>query len=413
VSRIHALSLLAVLLAGCGAGGPIPTQVPQLPGDYLINALDWVEANYVKGDAVDWASLRRQAMALRPDPQTTAEAHPALQYVTEQLGDGVTFFLSPDERKQQGDYGLSALYPDAVILGVDPGGPAERAGLRAGDQIETVSGAPPRAWHATQFLDFGNDAAISLTVLRAGEPQPISVTLQKTTANRQSQPTGRRFTLGHASIGYIELPVESGAGQRYPTLAQKVLREADQAAACGWIVDVRRNAGGDIWSYLAAIGPILGEGDAGGFVYRDGTREPWTYRDGKVFWNGNERDESLVEGPVYRPKRAAPPVALLTSRDTDAAGELLVVAFRGRPQVRSFGEPTGGAPFLSFHTDLSDGAFLAVSGAYAVDRTGRTYDGPIPPDERVATDWTRLGTEQDPVVQAALTWLQGQSGCAL
>jgi C-terminal processing protease CtpA/Prc len=101
----------------------------------------------------------------------------------------------------------------------------------------------------------------------------------------------------------------------------------------------------------------------------------------------------------------------LVSPATQAAGELLWVAFQGRPDVRSFGEPTRGLPTLITHTDLSDGSKLLVSGANSFDRNGTVYNGPITPDVLVGTDWSRFGTEQDPVIRAAMDWLHSQSAC--
>jgi hypothetical protein len=95
-----------------------------------------------------------------------------------------------------------------------------------------------------------------------------------------------------------------------------------------------------------------------------------------------------------------------------AAGELTVVTFKGRPKVRVIGEPTGGSPFLVFNTDLSDGSFLGVSGADAMDRTGRMYDGPILPDEVVPIEWALFGSNRDPVILAARDWLLNQPDCA-
>jgi C-terminal processing protease CtpA/Prc len=184
----------------------------------------------------------------------------------------------------------------------------------------------------------------------------------------------------------------------------------DKPPVCGWMIDLRLNHGGDIWSYMAGVGPILGEGDLGGFEYLDGRREPWSYRDGEVLWNNEYREESGVDGSIYTPKRVTP-VALLTSSATQAAGELMVVAFQGRPDIRSFGGPTRGLPTLFTHTTLSDGSRLFVSGANSFDRGGTVYSGSIAPDVFVETDWSKYGTEQDPVIMAAMDWLQSQSAC--
>lgn len=400
----------AALLAGC-APAPQATQAPQPPAEYLSNALNWMATHSVKASSVDWGVVRAEALALAPDPATTTDTYPALEHAIQLIADPVTWLSTPEEARLQGHFGLGAILPEGVIVEVQPGGPADQAGLRAGDMIEAVNAAPPRAQHHTAWIDFGALETVTVTVRRAGLAQPLAVTLAREAVAMQATPTGRRYTEGAAGVGYLNLPSETGAGWQYPTLAQQVLREADASAVCGWMIDARRIAGGNLWSYLAAVGPILGEGEVGGFVYADGTREPWTYGGGKVYWNDNERDESIVEGPVFQPKRPALPVALLTSRATLGAGELLLVAFAGRPQVRRFGEATAGAPFLQFHTLLSDGAWLVVSGAQGLDRTGRAYAGPIEPDEPVVTDWATFGTENDAVIRAALAWLLQQPAC--
>jgi C-terminal processing protease CtpA/Prc len=405
------IALAAAWLASC-ATVPRPNQAQQPPAEYLSNALDWIETHSVKSGSVDWDAIHAEALALAPDPTTTAETYPVLEKVIERIADPVTWLSDPVEARLQSHFGLGAILPEAVIVEVQPGGPADEAGLRVGDLIETVNGMPAQAQHHTAWVDFGVGETVALTVRRAGQAQPLAVSLARQAVSAQATPTGRRYAQDTAGMGYLILPSETGAGWRYPTLAQQVLRQADASAVCGWMIDTRRIAGGNLWSYLAAVGPILGEGEVGGFAYGDGTRETWAYHGGKVYWNENERGESIVEGPIFQPKRPALPVALLTSRATVGAGELLLVAFAGRPGVRRFGEATAGAPFLQFHTLLSDGAWLTVSGAQGVDRTGQVYAGPIAPDEQVRTDWSAFGAEADPVIRAALAWLLDQPECA-
>jgi C-terminal processing protease CtpA/Prc len=247
---------------------------------------------------------------------------------------------------------------------------------------------------------------------RNGESVQIEVERLKFTAGMDPYipPLGRRIGNDERGIGYLELTLETGTHLQYPTDVQKLMKGQDRTPVCGWILDIRRNPGGDIWSYIAAVGPILGEGDLGGFEYIDGRRETWAYRNGEVLWNNEYRDESEIDGSIYQPKRVTP-IALLISPATQAAGELLLVAFQGRPDIRSFGEPTRGLPTLITHTTLSDGSQLFVSGANSFDRNGTIYSGPMQPDIFVTTDWSKFGTEQDHVIQAALDWLHSQSSC--
>jgi hypothetical protein len=59
----------------------------------------------------------------------------------------------------------------------------------------------------------------------------------------------------------------------------------------------------------------------------------------------------------------------------------VAVAFRGRPNTRSFGKPTQGKSTANQGVPLKDGATLVVTVATFQDRRGNVYGGPIIPDE--------------------------------
>jgi carboxyl-terminal processing protease len=46
------------------------------------------------------------------------------------------------------------------------------------------------------------------------------------------------------------------------------------------------------------------------------------------------------------------------------------------------------------------------------DRSGATHPDGVQPDEFVPFDWTQYGTEDDPVLNAAIEWLNQQPECA-
>ena len=158
-----------------------------------------------------------------------------------------------------------------------------------------------------------------------------------------------------------------------------------------------------MWPMMHAVRPILGEATSGYFVSSRG-REAFSYQYGK---------DPGASAPAYQLKRPDPPVALLTSRLTVSSGEALTIAFRGRPGTRSFGEATAGLPTSNQSLPLVDGAVLVVTSAREADRTGRVYEGRIPVDEAVEIDWTRVGSDDDPVLRAASTWLRSQPQCAV
>lgn len=211
-------------------------------------------------------------------------------------------------------------------------------------------------------------------------------------------------------IGYLALPELSGSdtlAERYIASARAIVVAGARGSTCGWVVDLRRNGGGNMWPMLVAIGPLLGEGGAGAFVYPDGRHPAWVYRDGRATLGGEE----LACGPALL-LGSPPPVAILTDRYTASSGEAIAIAFRGRPGTRSFGEPTAGVPTANLGVPLPDGALLFLTVARMADRTGRAYEGPLVPDEPIEGFFTYAeDPTRDTVLRAALAWLKAQPGC--
>ena len=408
------MMVLSPVLSACS--GLIPTTEPQPPREYLENALEWIQTHAVLGESVDWAEVRRETFALAPDPQTLADTYPAIRLALRSLNDDYASLNLPSSDGPNTNMGLWAISPQNVVIIVYPGGPADRAGVQVGDVIELINGSLPQPFlddPTFSDFDYGKEPQVHLTLHRAGQAKSFEVIVDQAadTPDSPFKIPGRRLGTGPNGVGYMELPSYGGYPLIYPGLVHDLMRNLDQPPVCGWIIDLRRTGAGDLWSYLAAIGTIVGEGDVGGFLYADGTHEVWSYRAGKVLWAGDERDESLVQSGIYHPQRAMAPVALLTGPGTIAAGELVIVAFQGRQNVRTFGEPPSGLPTLSMPTSLSDGAVVYISGAFGMDRNGNVYKGSLLPDEPVRIDWSQFGTDQDPVILAALDWLKTQPEC--
>jgi len=73
---------------------------------------------------------------------------------------------------------------------------------------------------------------------------------------------------------------------------------------------------------------------------------------------------------------------------------------------------TAGLPTSNQSIPLVDGAVLVVTTAQEADRTGHVYEGGIPADQGVEIDWTRIASDDDPVLRAATAWLRNQPQCA-
>jgi C-terminal processing protease CtpA/Prc len=160
------------------------------------------------------------------------------------------------------------------------------------------------------------------------------------------------------------------AGRAYADAARTAL---DGCSAERWIVDLRGTGGGSMWPLLAAVAPLLGEGEVGAFVDRAGGRTPWTVAGGVVARGATPQ----LQGP---PGRLDGLVAVLTDGNTADSGEAVAVAFRGRPDARSYGAPTLGFSTGVEAAPLPGGLVLTVATSRFADRTGQVYGGPVAPD---------------------------------
>lgn len=219
-------------------------------------------------------------------------------------------------------------------------------------------------------------------------------------------PSVGKFLAGH--LGYLLVP-SSGfddmtAANGYVTSMQEEIMKIDQLHPCGWIIDLRGNAGGWYSPMEIGIGPILGEGQLGGSVDADGNITYLTYQNGIARWG----DEIAFEfSSPYHLLESNPPVAVLTDGGTSSAAEVLTVAFHGRPDTRSFGQPTGGQnPGIGKVFTLEGGGILWITSSLEVDRTGKIYPlAPIQPDEVVPLPF------DGSVPQVAEDWLLSHPAC--
>lgn len=204
-------------------------------------------------------------------------------------------------------------------------------------------------------------------------------------------------------IGYIRMEGFSGSDDQSLEYAE-TLQTAIGAVgdeACGWIIDLRPNGGGNMWPMIVGLGPLLDMADGesvdgkpgilGFFNDAQGNRSPWRYHNGSG-WVG-EAPVLTVEEPV-RLDRPDPPTAVLISGTTRSSGEFTLISLMSQPSTRTFGWPTAGVPSGNESITLSDGAVMFVTAATATGRDGTNFDpiAPIEPDvqaggTRVATDW--------------------------
>ena len=219
-------------------------------------------------------------------------------------------------------------------------------------------------------------------------------------------PSGRLLP---GAIGYISLPGNSEEfADQYQAAGTALMRRLQVGHPTGWILDLRNNNGGDVWPMLGGVQPLLGSGPIGSFV--SPPAPPQVIRMAPT--------EIIVDGEVVSRMAAAAqdtsshPVVVLTGPVTASAGELVAIAFRGRPCSASMGSRTQGVPTGNHLFELSDGAQLILTMTAEADRTGHVYpDAPVAPDVEVGTNYNATWNAADPTIQAACRWLSLHHTC--
>lgn len=178
------------------------------------------------------------------------------------------------------------------------------------------------------------------------------------------------------------------------TLAQG-LHNAIDDGACGVVVDLRGNSGGDMGPMVAGLSGLIPDGPAMHFVDRH-TEQP-------VIVEGNSVKGGGSAVSIDGAGKYSVPVAVLVDEGTASSGEMTMLALRGLENSRSFGEPTAGYTTANTVIDMPDGAQVMITVAQVRDRTGHVFnDTPIHPDETPAGD----------AVDAATRWLATERNCS-
>jgi carboxyl-terminal processing protease len=230
----------------------------------------------------------------------------ALRGMVSGLDDPYAAYLTAEEydamlAEDEGDYsgiGISVLTPDetgSAISQVYAGGPAEEAGLLAGDVIVSVNGVKVANLSMDDFVAlFSTDDAIAdqLVVSRGGKTFDVSVLRRAVHVNRVFSETL------NGNVGYIRITEFNGSvGEEFWSAAQSF----QKAGLDSLIIDLRNNPGGGLTEVLNVANHLVPEGEIISTirsksgteeVYRSQGKEQLTGMEIVVLVNGNSASAS-------------------------------------------------------------------------------------------------------------------------
>lgn len=273
-----------------------------------------------------------------------------------------------------------------AILQVTADGPAEEAGLLAGDIVTAVEGQAVEALgvNGARNLIRGEEGTeVSITIRRDGQEQTFSVT------RKSIQNPVAVGTLLEGNIGLVTIAnFDTRCAEETLAAIQELLDQGAEAL----IFDVRNNPGGykdelvEVLDYLLPEGPLFRSVDYRGVEQTDTS------------------DASCLTLPM----------AVLVNGDSYSAAEFFAAALREYEAAVVVGEQTCGKGYFQSTFRLSDGSAVGLSiGKYftpngvSLAGVGITPDVEAPVDEETAAQIYAgtLPPEEDPQIAAAVAAL--------
>ena len=327
-------------------------------GNKLNNLLHIIDDQYV--DTVNINDLVEKAM-----PQILAELDPHSVYITAREGE----IANDDLRGSFFGIGIEfVIRQDTIrVQNVIGNGPAERAGVLAGDKIVEVDdsifvGKVCTNEEAMHRLKGPKDTKVKLGILRYGEKK-----LRHITITRGEIPTKSVTAcyMVNDDTGYIK--IRNFGENTYPELLIALANLAQQNFI-NLIIDLRGNTGGYLESAVQIANEFLSKGQL--IVYTEGRRSP--------------RMEYRADG---RGSYQRMPLVVLVDEASASASEILAGSIQDNDRGTIIGRRSFGKGLVQKPMEFSDHSMIRLTIARYYTPSGRCIQKPYTDGRNYDDDW--------------------------
>jgi carboxyl-terminal processing protease len=387
--------LTAVTVAGAGIHLSSQASFRESPKELIDEVWQVIQKSYVDGtfNQVDWSATRTEY--LNRNYTDDEQAYKAIREMLKKLDDPYTRFMNPEEFKNMqidtsGELtgvGIQLTQDEdtkkLVVISPIEDSPAFSAGVQSQDIITEIDG------RSTEGMDI--NAAVSLIrgpvgtkvnikVLRGDKPLDFNITRDRIEIHpvRASKNPSSR-----GDIGYIRLNTFSANASEE---MREAINDLEKQNVSGYILDLRSNPGGLLYSSIEIARMWLNQGDIVSTVDRQG-----------------ETDRQKANNRALTTK----PLVILVDGGSASASEILSGALQDNKRAVLVGTKTFGKGLVQSVRGVGKGSGLAVTIAKYFTPSGRdiNHEG-IQPDVKVELtekqrdelrkDRTKVGTTSDP-----------------
>lgn len=262
----------------------------------------------------------------------------------------------------------------AFAAAVEPGSPADEAGVQVSDIVTGIDGRSTRlmpVWEIQEILGAEEGTPVRLELLRRSEPVETTLVLDRFAP----PPAGlKRFDDG---LGMVQV---GGLLPSAETALRATLSEAARRGDDRLMIDLRGVAGGDVETAYRIAG-MLSTGELGRLNRRGESLE--TFRaDGEPVWQGR--------------------LVVLVDRGTLGAAEVLATVLRQNAGAELVGERTFGHAGRQALAELPSGGRLVYTDAFYTGPDGEPLVESLEPDLRVSGRFRSFADREVPVHELIL-----------
>ncbi len=265
-------------------------------------------------------------------------------------------------------------YP--YVVGPLPGSPAEKAGIKAGDLLDSVDGKPLRNapfWKVKAELEGPEGSSAELGLFRGGDEKKLTIPV-----TRSSFEPPAPSTKWERDVAIIRIPSFTSSTA---AAVRKELDEAARRSISKVVLDLRRSIGGEPAAAAPVASLFLDKGPIATLRTRKAAGQ-------------------LLEAPgdsVWKGR-----TVILTDDSTAGPAEVLAAALHDRAKATTVGETTVGMAILQRAVPTQEGGTLFMTTGRYVSPSGQVLGGKgLSPDERVIVFPGETG-ERDLILERGL-----------